>query len=107
MPVVVVIRLRAGADGVVTNARELLSTLHARPGFLGGTLAQSVEDDGGVVVIARFADLGSWRRALGAPEVKLVATPLLGAAGDPTSPAATYEVLEEVGPGPEPVRLRR
>ncbi|HVU73778.1 MAG TPA: antibiotic biosynthesis monooxygenase [Mycobacteriales bacterium] len=102
MRIDVVIRLRGG-EAVAAQARELLAVLHARPGFLGGRVGQSVEDDGGVAVLAQFADLGSWRRALGATDVKLLATPLLGAHAESVS---TYETADEAGPGPEPVRRR-
>ena len=104
MPVVVVITLRMGAE-VEQRARELLAAFQARHGFAGGGVASAVEEAGGaVVVLLRWADLGSWRRALGAAEVKVIATPLLGATD---ASVGTYEVVEEVGPGPEPVRIRR
>jgi hypothetical protein len=104
MPIVVVIRLHAADSDVVVSARELLAALQLRPGFLRGSVSQSVEDDGGLALVARFADLGSWRRALGAADVKLVATPLLGAAAESVG---TYEVLDDLGPGPDPISLRR
>ena len=104
MPVVVVIRLRTGSSDVVASARELLGALQARPGFLRGSVSQSVEEDGGLVLVARWADLGSWRRALGAADVKLVATPLLGATAESVG---TYEVLDDAGPGPDAISLRR
>lgn len=103
MPVVVVIRLHAASSNVAASARELLVALQARPGFLRGSVSQSVEDDGGIALVARWVDLGSWRRALGAADVKLVATPLLGEAAESVG---TYEVLDDAGAGPEPVSRR-
>lgn len=106
MPVVVVITLRTSAtDAVVERARDLVGVFGDRPGFTGGSVAVPVdEEEDRIVVLLRWADLGSWRRALGAPEVKVIATPLLGAVGDEVG---SYEVVEEFGPGPDPVRLGR
>ena len=103
MPVVVVIRLQAANGDVAASPRALLVSLQARPGFLRGSVSQSVEDDGGIALVARWTDLGSWRRALGAADVKLVATPLLGGAAESVD---TYEVLDDVGAGPEPASRR-
>ena len=104
MPVVVVIRLRAGSSEIVASARQLLAALQARPGFLRGSVAQSVEEDSDLALVARFAELGSWRRALGAADVKLVVTPPARAAAESVG---TYEVLDDAGPGPDPISLRR
>jgi hypothetical protein len=103
VPVDVVIRLRAGAG--LREAEELLAVLAARPGFTGGSVGRGVDADDpagpGPAVLVRFADLGSWRRALGAAPVKLVATPLLGVHAESVD---AYEVVAEAGPGPEALR---
>ncbi|HEY3736562.1 MAG TPA: antibiotic biosynthesis monooxygenase [Jatrophihabitans sp.] len=79
------------------RAQLALTTLAARPGYLHGSLARSTdEDDAGAdhwVIVTEWESVGAYRRALGAFEVKLHATPLLGEAIDLPS---GFEVLVDV-----------
>src|SRR5947209_5377228 len=79
-----------------SRARTALSALAGRPGYLRGTLARSTDDPGAWLLLTEWADIGSYRRALGNYEVKLHATPLLGLALDVPS---GYEALLDVAPG--------
>jgi hypothetical protein len=78
------------------RAHAALEALAARPGYLRGSLARSTDDLHRWVLITEWANVGSYRRALGAFEVKIHATPLLAEALDlPTS----FEPLLEIAPG--------
>lgn len=78
------------------RARTALSVLAARPGYLRGQVARSTDADDTWVLVTEWANVGSYRRALGSYEVKLHATPLLGEALDlPTA----FEPLVDVAPG--------
>lgn len=68
------------ADGFLAQAGEALAVLAARPGCLGGELGRSADDPTVWVVTTRWDSVGAYRRALGAYEVKLQATPVLSRA---------------------------
>jgi antibiotic biosynthesis monooxygenase len=78
------------------RARTALAVLAQRPGFLRGSLGRSTDEPGEWVLITEWENVGSYRRALGAFEVKLHAAPLLGEALDLPS---SFEPLLEVAPG--------
>lgn len=84
------------ASAVTDQARSALAALAQRPGYLRGTLGRSTDDPEAWVLLTEWADVGSYRRALGGFEVKLHATPLLASA--PNLPGA-FEALVEVAPG--------
>lgn len=75
----------------VTAAHALLA---ARPGYRDGSVGRNVDDPDLWVLQTRWADVGSYRRALSAYDVKLGAVPLLSRAVDEPS---AYEVVEEDG----------
>jgi hypothetical protein len=75
----------------VTRAHALLA---ARPGYVGGAVGRNLDDPTLWVLETRWANVGSYRRALSAYEVKLGAVPLLSRAIDEPS---AYEVLGEDG----------
>jgi Antibiotic biosynthesis monooxygenase len=70
-----------------------LGALAARPGYVDGLLARNLDEPGLWLVTTTWADVGSYRRALSAYDVKVSAVPLLSRAVDEPS---AYEV---VGPG--------
>jgi len=73
--------LRGDAE-LVERARTALTALAARPGYLRGTLARSTDEPDAWLLLTEWANVGSYRRALGNYEVKLHATPLLAGALD-------------------------
>jgi len=78
-------------DSALAEAREVLALFAARPGFVKGWVGRAV-DDGDVLVLAHeWADVGSYRRALGNYEIKLHAIFLQSAADE----ASAFEVLTE------------
>lgn len=84
----------AALDAFVTGARAALAALAARPGWLDGHLGRNVDEPGLWVLVTRWRDVGSYRRALSAYDVKVRAVPLLSTAVDEPS---AYEVV--VGDG--------
>jgi heme oxygenase (mycobilin-producing) len=80
----------------VERMRAVLDVLAGRPGFLGGTAGQALDDPGRWVLVTEWQDVGSYRRALGNSAVKLQATPVLAAARDEPS---AYEQLVRAEPG--------
>ena len=79
----------ADVTSTLDAARDLLATLSERPGYLRGWLARAVDDPDLLVVAHEWADVGSYRRALSAFEVKL-RWPFLQTA---TDEASAFEVL--------------
>ena len=78
-------------EAAVAEAREVLALFATRPGFTKGWVGRAV-DDGDLLVLAReWADIGSYRRALGNYEIKLHAVFLQSASDE----ASAFEVLTE------------
>jgi quinol monooxygenase YgiN len=77
----------------VARAHELLA---ARPGYVDGAVGRNLDEPSLWVLQTRWADVGSYRRALSSYDVKLGAVPLLSRAIDEPS---AYEVLGDEGSG--------
>ena len=77
-------------------AREGLAALAARPGYLRGQLGRAYDDPSVWCLVTEWESVGAYRRALGAYDVKLYATPLL-ARGRPE--ASAFEPLLTAAPG--------
>jgi hypothetical protein len=84
------------ADDFAERARAALAALAARPGYLRGSLGRSTDGDADWVLITEWENVGSYRRALGNYEVKLLASTLLADALDLPS---SFEPLLEMAPG--------
>jgi hypothetical protein len=84
----------SGAD-VAGPARAALVALAACPGYVRGSVGRAADDPGAWLLLTEWANVGSYRRALGAYQVKLTLTPLMAAARDLPS---AFESLVEVGP---------
>ena len=89
--------LEADADAFIAGAGAALEVLATRPGWVDGTLGRNVDDPELWVLSTRWRDVGSYRRALSAYEVRIVAVPLLSTAVD--EPSAYEVVLGEGGDG--------
>jgi len=85
----------------VERAQVALAALAARPGYLRGSVGRATDDEQQWVIVTEWANVGSYRRALGAFEVKLNANPLLSLARDEPS---GYEQLVQIGPDGAVVR---
>jgi len=95
--VLVVNRFRV-EEGDGTSFAEDLANAHAllavRPGYVGGAVGRNLDDPTLWVLETRWADVGSYRRALSAYDVKLGAVPLLSRALDEPS---AYEIVGDDG----------
>jgi quinol monooxygenase YgiN len=83
------------ADGFAADARAALTALAARPGYVDGQLGRNLDDPGLWVLTTSWANVGSYRRALSAYDVKVTAVPLLSRAVDEPS---AYEVVRDGEP---------
>jgi hypothetical protein len=88
--VLVVNRFR-GDDSLRGDLETAHAALAERPGYLDGDLGRNVDDPGLWVLVTRWQDVGSYRRALSAYEVKLAAVPVLSRAIDEPS---GFELVE-------------
>ncbi|CAM3840492.1 antibiotic biosynthesis monooxygenase family protein [Nocardioides zeicaulis] len=94
----VVTRLRvpspdpAAEAGLRSGLLRALDILAAKPGWVGGEVGRNVDDPGLWVISTRWANVGSYRRALGSYEGKMHIQPLMVHAVDEPS---AYEVVEE------------
>ena len=85
---IVVNRFRVDeAAGEVFRAdlQAALGALAARPGHVRGRIGRNVDDPTLWVLVTEWADVGSYRRALSAYDVKLTAVPVLSRALDEPS----------------------
>jgi hypothetical protein len=96
--VLVVTRLRTPSPDLAAEAElragllQALSILAAKPGYVGGGVGRNVDDPTLWVLTTRWANVGSYRRALGSYEGKMHIQPLMVHALDEPS---AYEVVEE------------
>ena len=74
-----------------TDMEAARAALAIRPGYLEGTLGRNVDDPELWVLATRWENVGAYRRALSAYDVKMHAVPLLSRALDEPS---AYEVAE-------------
>jgi hypothetical protein len=87
------------ATGTFTRrAHAALAALAARPGYLRGQLTRSLDEPTHWCLVTEWESVGAYRRALGAFEVKVEATPLLAESIDEPS---AYEALATAQPGGE------
>lgn len=87
---IVITRFDSDEPQFLPRARAALTALSARPGFLDGHIGRAADDPQAWALVTRWENVGAYRRALGAYEVKLTATPLLADARDDVS---AFEVL--------------
>src|SRR3954454_18851894 len=100
--VIVVNRFRVAegdAEAFAGEARAALAALAERPGYESGHLGRNVDDPALWVLATTWRDVGSYRRALSAYDVKIPAVPLLSRAIDEPS---AYELV-----GPDASALNR
>lgn len=89
----VISRFRYDVDAVERARHELgvcLDQLGRRPGFVAGAVGRALDDPSLWLLQTRWDDVGSYRRALSAYDVKMAAVPLLAQALDEPS---AYEVV--------------
>jgi quinol monooxygenase YgiN len=97
--VLVVSRFRVDEAETVEFAERIeaaRTALAARPGYVDGAVGRNVDDPTLWLLQTRWADVGSYRRALSAYDVKVAAVPLLSQAVDEPS---AYEIVGAEGAG--------
>jgi Antibiotic biosynthesis monooxygenase len=83
--VLVVSRFRESDPLFRRDLEDALSVLAAQAGFEDGRLGRGVDDPSLWVMVTRWRDVGSYRRALSSYDVKVGAVPLLSRAIDEPS----------------------
>jgi quinol monooxygenase YgiN len=86
----------AETDVFRMDAQAALGALAERPGYLDGHVGRNVDEPDLWLLTTAWTNVGSYRRALSAYDVKMHATPLLAQSLDEPS---AFEVLAEAGPG--------
>jgi heme-degrading monooxygenase HmoA len=92
--VLVISRFRvsdAGADAFRDDLEQVHALLGSRPGYVAGRIGRNVDDPELWVLTVEWENVGAYRRALSAYEVKVGAVALLSTALDEPS---AYEVVE-------------
>jgi hypothetical protein len=84
------------------RAHAALAALAARPGYRRGQLLRALDDPRHWCLVTEWESVGTYRRALGAFDVKVSAIPLLAESVDEPS---AYEPLAVVDPGGSVVTL--
>lgn len=84
------------ADDFTERAHAALTALAACPGYLRGQLVRALDDPRYWSLVTEWESVGTYRRALGAFEVKVSAVPLLAQSVDEPS---AYEALATAAPG--------
>lgn len=87
-----------GADEFLVCAQGALAALAARPGYHSGRVGRSLDDPRLWTVTTAWANVGSYRRALSAYEVKVGAAPLLALSRDEPSSFETLVYDDGVAP---------
>jgi hypothetical protein len=85
----------ADAGAFRAAALAALGALAERPGYVEGRVGRNVDDPQLWVVVTTWANVGSYRRALSAYDVRVTAVPLLSRAIDEPS---AYETVESGRP---------
>ncbi|SDZ25679.1 Antibiotic biosynthesis monooxygenase [Micromonospora pattaloongensis] len=84
------------APAFTERAHAALAALAARPGYRRGQLTRSLDEPDHWCLVTEWESVGTYRRALGAFDVKVYATPLLAESLDEPS---AYEPLASAEPG--------
>jgi hypothetical protein len=77
------------------RAHAALAALATRPGYQRGQLVRALDDPRHWCLVTEWESVGTYRRALGAFDVRVYATPLLAESIDEPS---AYEPLATAGP---------
>lgn len=89
----------AAAD-FLAQARVAVESLSKRPGFVRANIGRATDDAQLWVIASQWADVGSYRRALNAFDVRMNAVPLLATAIDEPTAFELIQGLELDGSAP-------
>ena len=92
---------QAQAREFLAAARLALAALAGQAGYRGGRIGRATDDPSVWVITTEWADVGSYRRALSAYQVRVEAVPLLSTALDePSAFEIFYADDRDAGPLP-------
>jgi heme oxygenase (mycobilin-producing) len=86
------------AEPFTERAHAALAALAACAGYRSGRLTRAFDEPEYWCLVTEWESVGSYRRALGAYDVKVTATPLLA---ESLNEPSAYETLAEAAPGGE------
>ncbi|HHV21013.1 MAG TPA: antibiotic biosynthesis monooxygenase [Propionibacterium sp.] len=92
--VIVVNRFRGG-PAFGERLAPVVKILSGKPGFIDAHVAQNLDEPDLWVLVTRWENVGSYRRALGGLESKMLVVPLLSEAIDEPSAYASPETVGE------------
>lgn len=95
--VIVVNRFRAGPD-FGSRLQPVLDVLRTKSGFRDAEVGRNLDEPDLWVLVTRWENVGSYRRALGGFESKMVVVPLLSEAIDEPSAYADPDTVGENRP---------
>jgi hypothetical protein len=99
--VIAAIQLRRAADedeqDFQQRAYAALRVLAGCTGYLAGSVGRATDDAAAWLLLTQWQTVGSYRRALGSYQVKLVATPLMAQALDLPSAFEELLVIDQAG----------
>lgn len=78
----------------IADATAALGALAERPGCQSAEAVRAIDDPETFLLVTRWSDVGSYRRALSSFDVKLNAVPVLASAAD--EPSAFETILQVV-----------
>jgi hypothetical protein len=97
--VISVTHFQARDESFAERAGAALRALAQRPGYLSGKLGRSTDFLDRWVLVTEWENVGSYRRALGAYDVKVQTTALFGEAVGIPDLSSSFEELIETAPG--------
>jgi quinol monooxygenase YgiN len=95
------------AASFLPRARAALEAFAARPGYLRGRIGRAADDPGAWVLTTEWDGVGSYRRSLGAYDVKVHAAPLLALGRDEPSAFEVLAAVDTDGDGTPAVQVSR
>jgi hypothetical protein len=97
MIVVTHFEVPSDSEDFAARGETALAALAARPGFVRGHLGRSTDDVSAWIVVTEWANVGAYRRALGAFEVRISANGLLAEALDIPSSFEALVTVDDTG----------
>ncbi len=85
------------AASFLSAAQRAVGVLAQRPGFVSGRIGRATDDGELWTLVTEWVDVGSYRRALSAHDVKIEAIPLLSAAVDEPTAFEVLTVMDSTG----------
>lgn len=82
-------------ESFLLMAEPALCALSARPGCVSAEAFRALDDPRLILIVTRWQDVGSYRRALSSYEVKVAAVPVLAEAEDAASAFEVRLIAED------------